>query len=420
MNTDEQLNIVVGVTGGIAAYKACHLVRYFKELGHDVRVVPTPNALNFVGKATFEALSGNRVSTTVFDAVEEVQHVRIGQEADLIVIAPATADFLARMVAGRGDDLLSATVLVATCPVVVAPAMHTEMWMHPATVSNVSTLRDRGTIVLEPASGRLTGVDSGPGRLPEPEQIGSVALAIAKAGALPRDFEGARMLITAGGTQENIDPVRFIGNRSSGRQGFALAEVAVQRGAKVTIVAGATDDLPTPPQAKVVRVTSAIEMADAVAQRAGDHDVFIMAAAVADFRPATQADAKLKKGNDDDALASVVLVENPDILASTVEQRVRGEVSPQSVIMGFAAETGSAEHTPLELAEAKLQRKGCDLLMLNEVGHGKVFGQLDNQGVLLSASGEREVVPAGTKFDCAVTILDRVAEVWTAKACRSQ
>lgn len=408
MNASEPLNIVVGVCGGIAAYKACHLVRFFKEAGHDVRVVPTAAALNFVGSATFEALSGHPVSTTVFDAVDEVQHVKVGKEADLLVIAPATADALARMVAGRADDLLTATYLMATCPVVVAPAMHTEMWEHPATQANVQTLRERGTIVLEPAHGRLTGTDSGPGRLPEPGQIGNVTLAAAKAGRLPRDLAGHRVLITAGGTQENLDPVRYLGNRSSGRQGFALAEIAVHRGAQVTVVAGATDQLPTPPGADVVRVRSAREMAAAVAERSADHDVFIMAAAVADFRPATESDAKMKKGSDDTALASVQLVENPDILARTVEQRSEGTVDEDAIIVGFAAETGSPGHSPLELAQAKLRRKGCDMLMLNEVGVGKVFGQADNRGWLLSPAGEPAEVPHGTKFDVAMVILDRI------------
>lgn len=408
MNASEPLNIVVGVCGGIAAYKACHLVRFFKEAGHDVRVVPTAAALNFVGSATFEALSGHPVSTTVFDAVDEVQHVKVGKEADLLVIAPATADALARLVAGRADDLLTATYLVATCPVVVAPAMHTEMWEHPATQANVQTLRERGTIVLEPAHGRLTGTDSGPGRLPEPGQIGNVALAAAKAGRLPHDLVGHRVLITAGGTQENLDPVRYLGNRSSGKQGFALAEIAVHRGAQVTVVAGATDQLPTPPGADVVRVRSAREMAAAVAERSADHDVFIMAAAVADFRPATESDAKMKKGSDDTALASVQLVENPDILARTVEQRSEGTVDEDAIIVGFAAETGSPGHSPLELAQAKLRRKGCDMLMLNEVGVGKVFGQADNRGWLLSPAGEPAEVPHGTKFDVAMVILDRI------------
>lgn len=386
------------------------LVRIFKEQGHSVTVVPTPSALNFVGAATFEALSGNRVSTTVFDAVDEVQHVRIGQEADLVVIAPATADLMARLVAGRADDLLTATCLVATCPVVIAPAMHTEMWLHPATQANVSTLRERGVTVLDPAHGRLTGKDSGPGRLPEPQQIADLALTALQTGGFSRDLKGTRVLITAGGTQENLDPVRFLGNRSSGRQGFALAEVAAQRGAHVTIVAGNTDELDTPCGAEIVRVVSAREMAEAVEKRATDADLIIMAAAVADFRPETEANAKLKKGHDDAALNAIHLVENPDILATTVERRAKGELG-ECVIIGFAAETGSDTQDPLELAQAKLKRKGCDLLMLNQVGHGKVFGQLDNAGWLLAPGQEPREVPAGSKFEVAAAILDAASEL---------
>lgn len=401
------LNIVVGVSGGIAAYKACGLVRIFKELGHNVTVVPTPSALQFVGAATFEALSGNRVSTTVFEAVDEVQHVRVGQEADLVVIAPATADVIARLVAGRADDLLTATCLVATCPIVVAPAMHTEMWNNAATVANVQTLRSRGVTVLDPAHGRLTGKDSGPGRLPEPIQIANLALTAHSVGGFSRDMEGKKVLITAGGTQENLDPVRYLGNRSSGRQGFALAEIATQRGAQVTIIAGSTDALETPCGATVVKVSSAREMAAAVDELAEVANVIIMAAAVADFRPETEAGAKLKKGSDDDSLHTLRLVENPDILAGTVERRKRGEIG-ECIIVGFAAETGSDTQSPLELAQAKLARKGCDLLMCNQVGKGKVFGQLDNAGWLLSPGAEPVEVPSGTKFEVASKILDAV------------
>ncbi|WP_445227751.1 bifunctional phosphopantothenoylcysteine decarboxylase/phosphopantothenate--cysteine ligase CoaBC [Corynebacterium sp. H128] len=406
----KQKKIVVGVAGGIAAYKACVLVRLFKEAGHDVTVVPTPAALNFVGAATFEALSGNRVSTTVFDAVSEVQHVRVGQEADLVVIAPATADLMARLAAGRADDLLTATCLVATCPVVIAPAMHTEMWCNPATVHNVEVLRSRGITVLDPAHGRLTGKDSGPGRLPEPEQIANLALTVSARGPLQRDLTGRSVLITAGGTQENLDPVRFLGNRSSGRQGFALAEIAAQRGAAVTVIAGHTEQLHTPLGVDVVRVVSAREMAAAVEKRAATSDIMIMAAAVADFRPAAEADAKMKKGQDDDALMRLELVENPDILASTVRRRTAGELG-ESVIVGFAAETGSADHEPLELAQAKLLRKGCDLLMCNQVGLGKVFGQLDNAGWLLAPAKDPVEVPNGTKFEVADAIIDEIVKI---------
>lgn len=411
MTEKQPRRVVVGVSGGIAAYKACHLVRDLKEAGDDVRVVPTPSALNFVGAATFEALSGHPVSTTVFDAVDEVQHVRVGQEADVVVIAPATADVMARLVAGRADDLLTATVLVAMCPVIVVPAMHTEMWWNAATQANVRTLRERGVIVLEPAHGRLTGKDTGPGRLPEPDQIAELTRAVLDGADLTPDWTGRRVLITAGGTQENLDPVRFLGNRSSGRQGFALAEIAVHRGAEVTIVAGDTDDLPTPSGARVEKVTSAREMAEVVAEHAPESDVIIMAAAVADFRPESQAGAKLKKGSDDAALMTVQLVENPDILATTVQQRRDGRIPAETTIVGFAAETGDGQTSALEFAQAKLARKGCDLLMANEVGEGKVFGQARNSGWLLTADGAVTEVPEGSKHVVAAAILNAVDDL---------
>ncbi|MCQ4625261.1 bifunctional phosphopantothenoylcysteine decarboxylase/phosphopantothenate--cysteine ligase CoaBC [Corynebacterium sp. CCUG 69979] len=395
------LNVVVGVAGGIAAYKACHLVREFTEAGHSVRVVPTPAALNFVGAATFEALSGNPVDTGVFAKVDEVQHVRVGKEADLIVIAPATADTIARIAAGRADDLLTATVLVATCPVVLAPAMHTEMWENPATRDNVATLRRRGVIVLEPAHGRLTGTDTGAGRMLEAEQIAEMARTVVKRGRFERSLEGKKVVISAGGTQENIDPVRFIGNRSSGRQGFALADIAVHRGADVTIVAGATDELFTPPGANIVRVRSTRDMEQAVNDAAEGADIIIMAAAVADYRPEEEATSKLKKGQADDSLSTVKLVENPDILKGLVDKRV------PAAIVGFAAETD----TPLEHGKAKLARKGADMLMVNDVSGGKVFGEKRNSGWLLSKDGGVEEVADGTKHEVAAGIWDAIEKL---------
>ena len=410
MAVDGRLNVVVGVSGGIAAYKACHLVRAFTERGHSVRVVPTPSALNFVGAATFEALSGNPVSTTVFDAVDEVRHVRIGQEADLVVVAPATADLMSRAAQGRADDLLTATLLVATCPVVFAPAMHTEMWNHPATRDNVAALRRHGAIVLDPAHGRLTGVDTGPGRLPEPEQIAKFALlAVEEPEAFTRDLEGKKVVISAGGTREAIDPVRFIGNHSSGRQGFALADVAAQRGADVTLVAGAVDALPTPPGVTLRPITSARDLSAAMAEEAEGADVVIMSAAVADFRPAAESDSKLKKGASDDALSRIELVENPDILAETMRRRTVGKLDGDMIIVGFAAETGDASATPLEHATAKLARKGCDLLMCNDVSGGATFGAEDNVGWILDADGSVDEVPHGSKHAVAARILDAVA-----------
>lgn len=394
------LNVVVGVAGGIAAYKACHVVRNFTESGANVRVVPTPNALEFVGAATFEALSGNPVETGVFTRVDEVQHVRVGQEADLVVIAPATADLLARLAAGRADDLLSATVLVATCPVVVAPAMHTEMWRNPATQANVATLRARGITVLEPASGRLTGADSGPGRLLEPDQIADLARTVLDTGPIRRSLEGRRVLISAGGTQENIDPVRFIGNRSSGRQGFALGEIAAQRGADVTIVAGDTDALPTPAGAEIVRVRSAREMQREVDARLAGADIVVMAAAVADYRPEEEATSKLKKGEADADLSRLRLVENPDILKGVVDKRNAQQL--RTVIAGFAAETDN----PLEYGRVKLERKGADFLMVNSVAGGKVFGERRNSGWILGRDGSQIEVADGSKLAVAAQILD--------------
>lgn len=403
--------IVVGVAGGIAAYKSCHVVRGFKEDGANVVVVPTSAALNFVGKATFEALSGNPVSTTVFDAVDEVRHVNVGQHADLIVVAPATADLIARVAMGRADDLLTATLLVATCPIVLVPAMHTEMWSNAATRENVATLRRRGIIVMDPAHGRLTGADTGPGRLPDSDQIIDFAKTVARTKVMPRDLVGKKVLISAGGTQENIDPVRYVGNRSSGRQGFALAEIASQRGAEVTVVAGATDKLPVPCGARVVNVTSAVEMQRECMREARNSDVVIMAAAVADFRPREIASAKMKKGTADSSLQVISMVENPDILRGLVEQR-QGE---KPVIVGFAAETRDANHTPLEFARQKLNRKKCDLLMCNEVGVDKVFGKADNSGYLLSRQGNVEEISQGSKHWIAFNILNHVVRLLEAE-----
>ena len=409
--TSTRRRILVGVAGGIAAYKACHLIRDFKEHGDDVRVVPTEAALNFVGAATFEALSGNPVSTTVFDAVDEVQHVALGQQADAVVIAPATADLIARLACGRADELLTASVLVATCPVIVVPAMHTEMWLNPATQDNVATLRRRGITVMEPAHGRLTGKDTGAGRLPEPNQIAEFARTVMDGHQVPFDWEGRKVVVSAGGTQENLDPVRFLGNRSSGRQGFALAEIAAQRGADVTIVAGATEDLPAPSGADVVRVTSTRDMEAAMNEHSADADIVIMAAAVADYRPAHVADSKMKKGAADEDLARLELVENPDILKGLVKRRDSGEINKDAVIVGFAAETGDDNTSVLEYAQQKFHRKGCDVLMANEVGEGKVFGQPTSAGWILRRNAEPVVVEHGSKQVVAAQILDAVNEM---------
>ncbi len=403
--------IVVGVAGGIAAYKACSVVRRLTEAGHQVRVVPTESALKFVGAATFEALSGHPVHTGVFDDVHEVPHVRIGQEADLLVVAPATADLLARAVAGRADDLLTATLLTVRCPVLFAPAMHTEMWQHPATCENVATLRERGAVVLEPASGRLTGADSGPGRLPEPEEITAFAeLLLERADALPHDLSGIRMLVTAGGTREPIDPVRFIGNRSSGKQGYALARVAAQRGADVTLIAGNTAALADPAGVEVVHIGSAGQLADAVSKHAPDADVLVMAAAVADFRPAHVATTKMKKGADSEP-STIDLVRNDDVLAGAVRSRSAGQLPDMRAIVGFAAETGDANGDVLFHARAKLQRKGCDLLVVNAVGDGRAFEVDNNAGWLLSADGTEAALELGSKTLMASRIVDAIAGI---------
>ena len=321
----QRKRIIVGVAGGIAAYKAATVVRQLTEAGHSVRVVPTESALKFVGAATFEALSGNPVHTGVFDDVHEVPHVRIGQAADLVVVAPATADLLARAAVGRADDLLTATLLTARCPVLFAPAMHTEMWLHPATVDNVATLRRRGAVVMEPASGRLTGADTGPGRLPEAEEISTLSqLLLARPDGLPFDLSGVKVLVTAGGTREPIDPVRFIGNRSSGKQGYAMARVMAQRGAEVTLVAGNTAGLIDPAGVHVVHVGSAAQLRDAVSKYAPESHVLVMAAAVADFRPANQATSKIKKGPAGEGEPTVELVRNDDVLAGAVRARSDG------------------------------------------------------------------------------------------------
>jgi phosphopantothenoylcysteine decarboxylase/phosphopantothenate--cysteine ligase len=406
----ERKRIVVGVAGGIAAYKACTVVRQLTEAGHAVRVVPTESALRFVGAATFEALSGEPVHTGVFDDVPQVLHVRIGQEADLVVVAPATADVLARAAAGRADDLLTATLLTARCPVLFAPAMHTEMWLHPATVENVATLRRRGAVVLEPASGRLTGADSGAGRLPEAEEITTFArLLLERRDALPYDLAGYKVLVTAGGTREPVDPVRFIGNRSSGKQGYAVARVAAQRGADVTLIAGYTAGLIDPAGVDVVHVGSAQQLHDAVSKHAPDAHVLVMAAAVADFRPAHFTTSKIKKAADPDAAAPTIeLIRNDDVLVGAVRARTDGQLPDMRAIVGFAAETGDANGDVLFHARSKLRRKGCDLLVVNAVGEGRAFEVDSNDGWLLAADGTEVALELGSKTLMASRIVDAI------------
>ena len=417
--------VVLGVGAGIAAYKSCELLRLLTESGHQVRVVPTPDALRFVGEATWAALSGQPVTTDAWTDVSEVPHVRIGQTADLVVVAPATADLLARAAAGMAGDLLTATLLTARCPVLYAPAMHTEMWEHPATQANVALLRRRGAIVLEPATGRLTGRDSGPGRLPEPAGIFAVAtrlLARGAAGALTADLADRRVVVSAGGTREEIDPVRFIGNWSTGTQGYALASTAAARGADVTVVA-ANVALPDPAGTKVTRVVSAREMRDAVLAAAAGADAVVMAAAVADYRPAARSAAKIKK--DGEPPEPLRLTENPDILAGLATARkardaARSAHDPEraglvpplppepaqaQVLVGFAAETDLSS----ERARAKLTRKGCDLLVVNPVGNGLGFGTPDNEAVVYGADGTVTPIARGPKEALADVVWDLVA-----------
>ncbi|MEV0054197.1 bifunctional phosphopantothenoylcysteine decarboxylase/phosphopantothenate--cysteine ligase CoaBC [Saccharopolyspora shandongensis] len=398
--------VVLGVSGGIAAYKACEVLRRLTESGHRVRVIPTEAALRFVGAATFEALSGQPVETGVFADVEEVPHVRLGQEADLVVVAPATADLLARAAHGQANDLLTSTLLTARCPVLMVPAMHTEMWEHPATQDNVALLRSRGVVVAEPDSGRLTGADTGKGRLPDPAEIVDLArLLLAEPQALPRDLEGRRVVISAGGTREPLDPVRYLGNRSSGRQGYALARVAAHRGADVTLVAAHTADLADPAGVRVIRVGTAEELRSVMLAESDGADAVVMAAAVADFRPVSQVGHKIKKTDQDPE--PLALTRNPDILAELVEARNADKLAA-SLIVGFAAETGDPTTSALEHGRAKLARKGCDLLVVNTVGDGQAFEVEDNSGWLLGGDGTEQPIPFGAKSRLAATLWDAV------------
>jgi phosphopantothenoylcysteine decarboxylase/phosphopantothenate--cysteine ligase len=373
------MRVVLGVTGGIAAYKATGIIRQLTEAGHDVKVIPTANALRFIGATTLEALSHNSVDPDLYNDVESVKHVELGQSADLIIVAPATAAFLARMASGLADDLLMNTILATKAPILVAPAMHTEMWQNAATVANVATLRSRGINILEPAVGRLTGADSGPGRLPEPEEIVAAALAL----AAPQDLTGKKILITAGGTQEPIDPVRYIGNHSSGKQGIALATEATARGAQVTLIAANVSE-PIPALHKLVRVSTAAELAQAVSAELANSDAVIMAAAVADFRVENAAETKLKRSELGDEI-NLKLVANPDILADLVK-RVKAEGLAVTTL-GFAAETAASVNDLQKLAEHKLEGKGCDILVANNVSAGAVFGSDENSVLVLTKSG---------------------------------
>ncbi|MBN6752451.1 bifunctional phosphopantothenoylcysteine decarboxylase/phosphopantothenate--cysteine ligase CoaBC [Kocuria palustris] len=411
------MRIVLGIGGGIAAYKSALLLRLLTEAGHHVVPMPTRAALEFVGAPTWEALSGEPVSTDVFDRVDTVNHVRQGQAADLVIVAPATADLLARAAHGLADDLLTTTLLATEAPVLLAPAMHTQMWENPAVRENVAALRRQGRHVLEPASGRLTGQDTGPGRLPDPEAIRDAALAlVAEPARTPTrpSLSGLRAVVSTGGTQEPLDPVRFLGNRSSGKQGLAVARALQAAGAQVDLVAGHTE-VALPEDAEglsVHRVSTALELQEAMQRLSREADVVVMAAAVADFRPAEIAESKIKKTDDDNDAPTIVLTRNPDILRGLVQ--ARDDSGREQLIVGFAAETGDAQTDPLEFGRAKLVRKGCDLLCVNQVGTDLVFGQDTTRVTILEAPVQGRAAPDetvdGTKAEVAAALARRIAQ----------
>ena len=380
--------IVLGVGGGIAAYKSCDLLRRLLDLGHHVTVVPTPSSLNFVGKATWEALSGRTVTTEVFESVEEVRHISLAKNSDFIVIAPATADLIARLAAGRADDLLTNVVLASTSEVLLVPAMHPQMWSNSATLANVETLRSRGVHVMEPEVGALTSGDVGKGRLPETHQI---LVAIESLLSSIDDYSGKKVLITAGGTREPIDPVRFIGNRSSGKQGYAIAREAARRGAQVSLIA-ANSQLPDIEGVEIVHVETAQEMMKAIELRFSDCDALFMSAAVADARPLEVRDEKIKKGD----YQSIDLVENADILKSLSSKK------KSQIIVAFAAETSHDRGSAL----LKLESKGADILYLNDISAGDIFNSETTYGEIFKKDGSSIKVAKTTKDTLARELLD--------------
>lgn len=393
--------VVVGVTGGIAAYKACILVRLLRKAGHDVHVIPTAAALDMVGRTTWEALSGHPVYSEVNDEASSVTHVRLGHGADLIIVAPATANTMAKLRAGIADNLLTSTVLAARCPVLVAPAMHSEMWLNPATQENASVLRERGFRIIEPATGRLTGADSGIGRLPEPEDLCEAVLCEL---ASDTSLAGRRVVISAGGTHEAIDPVRYIGNNSSGHFGVALAREARHRGAEVTLVAANVDAgvLRDARGIDIQKVVSARELHSVMKENAQEADILVMAAAVADFRPASVAASKQKKNGS--STRALELVENPDILADLAQHRQR----KAQLIVGFAAETGDSSGSVLEYGRAKAARKGADLMVINEVGGQSGFGNVDTAITMIDAAGTVHGSGEGSKPEMASLLFDTI------------
>lgn len=407
------MRIVIGIGGGIAAYKATVLLRLFSKAGHDVVAMPTESALEFVGKPTLEALSGNPVSVSVFERVPEVNHVRQADEADAVIVAPATADLMSRLAAGRANDLLSATVLTTHAPVILAPAMHTQMWEHPATQRNVQLLKDFGYHVIEPAVGRLTGPDSGKGRLPEPDEIFDEAQLILQSLSVPQSLEGKKVVITAGGTREPLDPVRYLGNRSSGKQGIALAHMAQRMGAEVTLICGHIE-VSTPQNVRVVNVSTAAELETATKDAVKNADVLIMAAAVADFRTKNYESFKIKKTDNQADAPTIELVRNPDILRNIVQLREQHPEQAPRIIVGFAAETGNESETVLELGQKKLLKKGCDFLAVNAVGENVGFGQDTNSLTILNRFSADSLTVSGSKEEVSEQLLTHIAQYFGA------
>lgn len=381
--------VILGVGGGIAAYKSCDLLRRLQDHGFAVTVVPTPSSLNFVGKATWEALSGRAVTTDVFENVEEVRHISLAKRADFIIIAPATADLIARIAAGRADDLLTNVVLAADVPILVVPAMHPQMWNDPATLANVETLRNRGLVVLEPEVGALTSGDVGQGRFPE---TATILAALEEISQSNFDLLGKKVLVTAGGTREPIDSVRFIGNQSSGKQGHAVARSALRRGASVTLIAANTT-LDEIEGVKTLRVESAQEMLEILSDEFPRCDILVMAAAVADAKPESVKPGKIKKAD----FSSINLVENPDLL-----QTVTANKSHQ-IIVAFAAESSHDSSS----AEAKLLSKGADILYLNDISHGDIFNSETTYGEIFIKGGPSVKVAQTTKDTLANQLLDQ-------------
>lgn len=395
------MHVIVGVTGGIAAYKATGIIRLLTEAGHTVKVVPTQNALRFIGATTLEALSHNSVDPDLYTDVESVKHVELGKQADLVIVAPASASFLARYAAGIADDLLNNILLVTEAPVVLAPAMHSQMWLHAANQENIATLESRGVHILAPAVGRLTGDDTGIGRLPEPEEI--VDFALAK--LLPQDLAGKHIVVTAGGTREPIDPVRYIGNRSSGKQGIAIVKNAIARGAKITLIAANLDE--TPASANLIVANTATELASAVDENLAQADALIMCAAVADYRVLNQSATKLKKSELGSSV-SLELTENIDVLKNAVQKVKQNGLDCLTV--GFAAETQADAKQLTKLAQDKLQAKGCDLLVANDVSAGKVFDSTNNR-VLILGDKLAPIEIDGTKHEVAKRLLDVISDM---------